>query len=85
MPSISRCTLAALLVAASLLSACATSVSVDDLYRPHYGLRAFPHFDASVDPDPMAIANGLYAPRPLQDACYRCSSRSPINWAGWSP
>lgn len=81
----SHCTKAVLLVTISLLSACATSVSVSDLYEPNYGRQAFSHFDAAVDPDPMAIANGLYAPRPLQNSCYRCSPQSQLDWTGWSP
>jgi hypothetical protein len=36
----------------------------------------FPHFDASADPDPMAVANGLYAPQPLQAPCYH----TPFPW-----
>lgn len=85
MPSLIECAKGVLLITVLLLSACATSVSASDMYKPNYGLRVLPHFDASVDPDPMAIANGLYAPRPLQDPCYRCSSQSQFNWAGWSP
>ena len=85
MHSFTSCTKGALLLAVFLLSACATRDYVSDMYQPNYGLRVLPHFDASVDPDPMAIANGLYAPRPLHDPCYRCSSQSQFNWAGWSP
>lgn len=85
MPSISHCARATLLLAALLLGACATSVSVSDLYQPNFGRRVLPHFDASADPDPVAITNGLYAPWPLQDPCYRCSSQSQFNWAGWAP
>lgn len=81
----SHCTKVALLVAVTLLSACATGVLVSDLYEPNFGVRAFPHFDAAVDPDPMAITNGLYAPRPLQNLCYRCYSQSQLDWTGWSP
>ena len=85
MALLSHCTKVALLVAVTLLSACATSVSVSDLYEPNYGVRKFSHFDAAVDPDPMAITNGLYAPRPLQNSCYRCYSQSQLDWTGWSP
>ncbi len=81
----SHCTKATLLIAICLLGGCATSVSVSDLSGPHFGYRVFPHFDAAVDPDPMAIANGLYAPRPLQNSCYRCASQSQLDWTGWSP
>jgi hypothetical protein len=85
MPLLLSCTKGGLLVAALLLSACATSVSVSDMYKPNFGLRVYPHFDAAGDPDPMAVANGLYAPRPLEGPCYLCSSQSQFNWAGWSP
>ncbi len=77
MPSSSGCAKITLLLAASLLSACATSVSVSDLYQPNFGRHVLPHFDASADPDPLAIANGLYAPRPLQDGQF--------TGAGWAP
>jgi hypothetical protein len=83
MASLSHCTRFALLAAVSLLSACATTVSVSDLSEPNFGYRVMPHFDASVDPDPMAIANGLYAPHNLQYSCFRCST--PLEWSGWSP
>jgi hypothetical protein len=79
MPSLPSCTKGALLIAILLLSACAT-VSESDLYQPNFGRWSPAHFDASVDPDPQAIANGLYA-----SPCYRCSSQSQLNWSGWSP
>ncbi len=85
MPSLSCCAKCALLVVPLLLGACATSVSVADLSRPNFGVQVLPHLDASVDPDPMAIANGLYRSRPLQNSCYTCAAQSPLNWAGWSP
>lgn len=78
-------TMAGLPAAVLLLSGCATNVSVSDLSGPNFGYRVFPHFDASVDPDPRAIVNGLYAPQPLQGPCYWCSSQSQLNWSGWSP
>jgi hypothetical protein len=85
MLSFIRCTKAGVLGAAMLLSACATSVSVSELSETNFGYRVFPHFDASVDPDPRAIANGLYAPQPLLGPCYSCSGQPPLNWSGWSP
>jgi hypothetical protein len=72
------------LSAVVLLSACATSVSMSDLYQPNYGRQVLPHWDASADPDPVAISNGLYTPRPLQQ-CYLCSSQSQLQWSGWAP
>ncbi len=84
MPSLSNCVKSASPLAVLLLSACATSVSVSDLYQPNFGRQVLPHFDASADPDPVAITNGLYAPWPL-DPCYRCSSQSQFTWAGWAP
>jgi hypothetical protein len=59
---------ATLLIAVLGLAACATGtgVTVSDLYKPNYGVHVFPHFDASADPDPAAIANGLYVPRTLR-------------------
>lgn len=67
MRSLSHFAKGALLVAVSLLSACASmGVSESDLYKPNYGLQVFPHFDAGVNPDPLAIANGLYSQRPLR-------------------
>ena len=85
MPSFIRCAKSGLPIAALLLSACATSVSVSNLSEPNFGYRVFPHFDASIDPDPRAVANGLYAPQPLLGPCYSCSPQSPLNWSGWSP
>jgi hypothetical protein len=67
LPSLSQCAKGLLLIAVFLLDACATGEYISDIYKPNFGLRVFPHFDASVDPDPIAIANGLYAPRPLQN------------------
>jgi len=75
----------ALLGAALLLSACATQDYASRMYDPNFGLRVFPHFDASVDPDPKAIANGLYTQQPLQGPCYLCSSQSQSSWFSWSP
>jgi hypothetical protein len=67
---------AILIIAVSGLSACATSgVSPSDLYQPHYGVHVFEHFDASANPDPAAVANGLYVPRYLRP------SPSPSSWA----
>jgi hypothetical protein len=89
MPSLPSCTKGALLIAVLLLSACAT-VSESDLYQPNYGRWSPAHFDASVDPDPQAIANGLYASPSFASPnlvvpCYRCSSQSQLNWSGWAP
>ena len=85
MPALIRCTKATLTIAVLLLSACATGVSVSDLSGDNFGYRVFPHFDASVDPDPRAVVNGLYAPQPLLGPCYWCSSQSQLNSAGWAP
>jgi hypothetical protein len=87
MPSLTGCTKGALLAAACLLlGACATRDYVSDMYQPNYGLRVYRHFDASGDPDPVAVANGLYTSRPLQSPCYLCSpSQAPFDQAGWSP
>jgi hypothetical protein len=68
----------------SLLSACAT-VTADDLYKPNFGKALLPHFDASADPDPMALANGLYASPNLHDPCYLCSPQSRFNAPTWAP
>ena len=89
MPSLPSCTKGALLTAVLLLSACAT-VSESDLYQPNFGKWDPAHFDASVDPDPRAIANGLYASPSLASPgllvpCYHCSSQSQLNWSGWTP
>jgi hypothetical protein len=75
----------ALLGAVLLLSACATQDYASRMYEPNFGLRMFPHFDSSLDPDPKAIANGLYTSQPLQDPCYLCSSQSPLTWSSWTP
>jgi hypothetical protein len=76
MISFSHFSKAILIIAVSGLSACATSgVSPSDLYRPHYGMHVFEHFDASADPDPAAVANGLYVPRYLRP------SPSASSWA----
>jgi hypothetical protein len=75
----------AVVLAASLLGACAT-VSESDLYRPDFGVQKFSHFDASVDPDPDAIARGLYMPRSMQFSCYSgCSSHSQLTDSAWAP
>ena len=68
MPSFPHFAKAALLVSVLGLTACATGsgVSVADMYKPHYGVQVFPHFDASADPDPAAITRGLYVPRALR-------------------
>jgi hypothetical protein len=73
-----------LIAAAALLAACA-SVTADDLYKPNFGLQVFPHFDASADPDPMAVANGLYASPNLHAPCYLCSPQSRFNAPTWAP
>jgi hypothetical protein len=84
MPSLPSYTKACLLVAALLLSACA-SVTADDLYKPNFGRTVLPHFDAYTDPDPMAVTNGLYASPSLHDPCYLCSPQSRFNSAAWAP
>lgn len=70
MQSFSLLAKACLLITVLGLTACATGsgVSVADMYKTNYGVRVFPHFDASADPDPAAIANGLYMPRTLRGA-----------------
>jgi hypothetical protein len=80
MPSLIRCSKATLIVTALLLGGCAT-VSESDLSQPNFGLQKYEHFDASVNPDPMNIANGLYAPRSLQYS----SGQSQLNWGSWQP
>ncbi len=75
----------ALFGAALLLSGCATQNYASRMYDPNFGLREFPHFDASLDPDPKAIANGLYTTEPLRGPCYLCASQSPFTWSSWSP
>lgn len=85
MRSLLRCAQVGLLVSIGLLSACAGRDYVSDMYTPNFGLRVFPHFDASADPDPMAVANGLYAPQPLKAPCYHCSTQSQSNWTSWAP
>jgi hypothetical protein len=85
MPSFPTCAKGALLIAVSLLSACAT-ISASDLAQPDFGRHLLPHFDASGDPDPMALSNGIYASPIWQNSCYRCSSQSQFNnWSGWTP
>lgn len=86
MPPLITCKKSALLLAVSLLGGCAGRDYVSDMYQPNFGLRVFPHFDASADPDPVGVANGLYTSRPLQGPCYLCSpSQSQFSQAGWSP
>jgi hypothetical protein len=85
MRSLPRCIQGALLVSVGLLRACAGRDYVSDMYTPNFGLRKYPHFDAAADPDPTAIANGLYAPQQFQTPCYRCSSQSQFNWDSWAP
>jgi hypothetical protein len=80
MPSLIRCSKATLTISALLLGGCAT-VSVSDLSQPNFGRRVYDHFDASVNPDPMNIANGLYTPRSLQYS----SGQSQLNWGSWQP
>ena len=80
MPSLIRCSKTTLLVAALLLGGCAT-VSVSDLSQPNFGRVQYDHFYASVNPDPMNIANGLYTPRSLQYS----SGPSQLNWGSWQP
>ena len=64
MRSISLIAKGGLVIVALGLSACATSgVSVEDMYKPNFGRYVFPHFDASANPDPGVVANGLYVPR----------------------
>jgi hypothetical protein len=60
-------------------------VTADDLYKPNFGRQLLPHFDASADPDPMAVAKGLYASPSLHDPCYLCSPQSRFNSAAWDP
>jgi hypothetical protein len=85
MPSFPTWTKGALLIAVSLLSACAT-ISVSDLDQPNFGVHVLQHFDAEGSPDPMALSNGIYASPVWQNSCYRCSSQSQFNnWSGWTP
>ena len=84
MPSLPIYTKALVLMGVSLLSACA-SVTADDLYKPNFGKHVFPHFDGSRDPDPMAVANGLYASPSIHDPCYLCSSQSRFDSSAWAP
>ena len=84
MPSLPSYAKACLLIGASLLSACA-SVTADDLYKPNFGRQVFPHFDASADPDPMAVTNGLYASPSFHDPCYLCSPASRFSSPTWAP
>ena len=85
MSTLTRCAKAMPLIVVLSLGACATTVSVSDLSEPNFGYRSLPHFDAASDPDPRAVANELYAVRPLQYGCYWCSSQTPLNWSGWAP
>jgi hypothetical protein len=77
MPSFSHVVKATLLIAVLGLTACATGsgVTVADMYKTNYGVHVFPHFDASADPDPAAVTNGLYVPRTLR------GTPSPSSWA----
>ena len=84
MISFPSCKAVALLMVALSLSACATGVSESDLYGPNYGLRVVPHFEADVDPDPTALANGIYGSSKFQNRCYRCSNQRP-NSTDWAP
>jgi hypothetical protein len=68
----------------ALLASCA-SVTADDLYKPNFGRQVFPHFDASADPDPMAVTNGLYASPNLNTPCFFCSPQSRFNAPTWAP
>jgi hypothetical protein len=81
--SFPSCKTGALLMAALSLSACAT-VSESDLYGPNYGLQVVPHFGVDMDPDPTALANGMYGSTKFQNRCYRCTNQWP-NTAGWAP
>jgi hypothetical protein len=81
MASLILCLRGALLVGVVTLGACATSVSVSDLYQPNFGVRTFSHFDGASDPDPRAVSNGLYSPRPLQERCFFCSDTAQGAWA----
>ncbi|MEA3142417.1 MAG: hypothetical protein QOK23_4586 [Gammaproteobacteria bacterium] len=83
MPTFPQYKRGALLIAVLILSGCATEVSIADLSGPNYGLRLLAHFDASLDPDPTALANGIYASKPLQDWCYRCYQAPDAS--AWSP
>jgi hypothetical protein len=84
MPSLPIYAKALVLMGVLLLSACA-SVTADDLYKPNFGKQVFPHFDGSRDPDPMAVAHGLYASPSIHDPCYLCSSQSGFNSSAWAP
>jgi hypothetical protein len=78
MPSFSNIAKASVLLAVLELAACATGsgVSVSDMYKANYGVKVFPHFDGSADPDPAVVTNGLYVPRTLRGAPSQSS---------WSP
>jgi len=80
MPALTRCFKTTLVICTLLLGGCAT-VSVSDLSQPNFGRVQYEHFDASVNPDPMNIANGLYTPRSLQYS----SGQSQLNWGSWTP
>jgi hypothetical protein len=85
MPSLPSYAKACLLIGVvALLSACA-SVTADDLYQPNFGRHLLPHFDASADPDPMAVTNGLYASPSFHDPCYLCSPASRFSSPTWAP
>jgi hypothetical protein len=84
MPTVTGCIRGSTLIAVLLLSACASAVSMSDLYQPNFGRQVLPHWDGSADPDPMAVANGLYTPRALQP-CYQCSPQAQFQWSGWAP
>ncbi len=85
MPSLPRCIKAVALIGPLALSACASVDYQSQLYQDNYGRQSFAHFDASANPDPMTIANGLYVPRTWQNSCARCAVGPQLNWAGWTP
>jgi hypothetical protein len=86
MPSFLNCAKGPLLIAVSLLMSACASISASDLAQPDFGRHLLPHFDASGDPDPMALSNGIYASPVWQNSCFRCSSPSQFNnWSGWTP
>jgi len=85
MPSLPGYAKACLLIGVSFLGAACAGVTADDLYKPNFGRQLLPHFDASADPDPMAVANGLYASPSLRGPCYLCSPQSRFDQAAWAP